>query len=736
LSFVGDTGTGFYWSSDGTIMYTSNNSSRLRIGGTNVRVYSPLMIQVGAVGAPALHFNGDVTTGIYQVSADGDIDFASGGVHAATLNAAGLTLAGKILVADGLKASPAFTFANSTDTGIYLSADHVWRFVSGGKDQMEVNASSVKMYDEVILVQGTLEKAAITFGISDLNTGLYQATGGDGDVDFSSAGVHAATLNDTSLTLAGIVVADQGSVTTPSYSFAQELNSGLYWNSTALHPIMAVQGQNVVWYTVSNVSVRKPLNVVYGTVGTPGINFGVDTNTGLYHSGTDDDDIHFASGGAYLATLGASNGFEMVYTTSGTGDLSSYGLTVVATRQGADDYLAGIKVEGRNGGTGGLADLLYLEMMSDSGSFSSGLRIKNSHAANNLALGVTVYSAGGSITTAFDASDTEIGAAIAIGANNITTAATTISSTELDVLDGGIALNEIADPTGATSITLNNTEYFSMTSNQTSAGTAFTFRSNKSPGSTANVNAFLFYIDNEGASGTHNGFLVQNLDSSTDRGIQTAFEIDHAENNAVMVRALYIRGTSTGLITTAIDVADPEIVTAINIGDNTFDTTSTVIAAASFDAVFGGADSPADAQHTHVEPIAEYTGALDTDDECLLPISNGIVSHTTNICSHTSSFWYAPKDFTITELVSSIRVASNAGYGCILQITMDDVDSGTAQVIATSAAAGTVTRTVQDIDVAEGVALKIQALDGADALICDAGTNPRFQVNIYGYYTE
>jgi fibronectin-binding autotransporter adhesin len=60
----------------------------------------------------------------------------------------------------------------------------------------------------------------------------------------------------------------------------------------------------------------------------------------------------------------------------------------------------------------------------------------------------------GTITTAIDLSDAEIGTALAIGANNITTAATTVASTELDLLDGGVTLGELTDSGTLTATTV------------------------------------------------------------------------------------------------------------------------------------------------------------------------------------------------------------------------------------------------------------------------------------------
>jgi hypothetical protein len=68
-------------------------------------------------------------------------------------------------------------------------------------------------------------------------------------------------------------------------------------------------------------------------------------------------------------------------------------------------------------------------------------------------IALKVQSAAGTITTAIDVSDAEIDTAIAIGSNDITTGATTISSAELDRLDGKDAALVDTNDAVATAIT-------------------------------------------------------------------------------------------------------------------------------------------------------------------------------------------------------------------------------------------------------------------------------------------
>ena len=144
----------------------------------------------------------------------------------------------------------------------------------------------------------------------------------------------------------------------------------------------------------------------------------------------------------------------------------------------------------------------------------------------------------------------------------------------------------------------------------------------------------------------------------------------------------------------------------------------------------------ANAQHVHAELLFVYSGTLDADDECLYPQFNNLSNVLTVVCSNVAMPVIAPKAFYVTEIAVAVEIASTAGYGCIVQPTVDDIDAGTPLTMSTDMAASTSERQTTGFAVAEDAELKIQVLDGAGALVCDAGTNPRLAVSVFGYWTN
>ncbi|MBX4191698.1 MAG: hypothetical protein KW804_02790, partial [Candidatus Doudnabacteria bacterium] len=69
------------------------------------------------------------------------------------------------------------------------------------------------------------------------------------------------------------------------------------------------------------------------------------------------------------------------------------------------------------------------------------LLVTNDDTNQALPIGLNVTSAAGSITTAIDVSDSDIGTAFAIGSNDVTVGGNTLSSAEFGALDGGITLS-------------------------------------------------------------------------------------------------------------------------------------------------------------------------------------------------------------------------------------------------------------------------------------------------------
>jgi hypothetical protein len=66
--------------------------------------------------------------------------------------------------------------------------------------------------------------------VGDADTGLFQETQGDNDIDFASGGTLAATLDSTQLILTGVYKAPAGTAAAPSYTFTADPDTGI-WNA-------------------------------------------------------------------------------------------------------------------------------------------------------------------------------------------------------------------------------------------------------------------------------------------------------------------------------------------------------------------------------------------------------------------------------------------------------------------------------------------------------------------------
>jgi|GEM_PF-5153399 len=130
--------------------------------------------------------------------------------------------------------------------------------------------------------------------------------------------------------------------------------------------------------------------------------------------------------GAYGSgnTLTTTNGRDITITLDDTATDSNYNVNIIADNT--------FSISRNNGSSSEVpAQILLIENLDTDLTITNGLLIN--------------VATGGVITDAIDVSDAQIANAINIGANNIVTAAKTLASTELDILDSGITLSELTD---------------------------------------------------------------------------------------------------------------------------------------------------------------------------------------------------------------------------------------------------------------------------------------------------
>ncbi|MEK7573542.1 MAG: MerR family DNA-binding transcriptional regulator [Patescibacteria group bacterium] len=124
--------------------------------------------------------------------------------------------------------------------------------------------------------------------------------GGGGDIFTASAsGTTKFTISN-----AGQITSVAGSASVPSYSFAGDTDTGVYWQAANTIGFSAGGGKT---FEVSTGAITS--EVVHwfadGTVSAPSLTFENDTNTGIYLSGT--DEFAFSGGGSSMAVFGLTN---------------------------------------------------------------------------------------------------------------------------------------------------------------------------------------------------------------------------------------------------------------------------------------------------------------------------------------------------------------------------------------------------------------------------------------------
>jgi len=337
------------------------------------------------------------------------------------------------------------------------------------------------------------------------------------------------------------------------------------------------------------------------------------------------------------------------------------------------------------------------------------LVLDNADITEAVVTALEITSAAGTITTAIDVSDAEIGTALAIGSNDITTSGgTIITSTELDIVDSGIVLSELTstgnlalsvgaseglsgggltDCNNATTSKLlwdSATNKFSCGADQNSGGSsvwsdldtptgvlsvahaefATTFTWNTADTAAA-FDGITLALTNDATTdaNTQRVLVVQNNEAGGTTDTERLVWLNNADTTEAVVTALEIT-SEAGTITTAIDVSDGEIGTALSAGPNTIAITTGTIGSNStsvidfedFDVTADGlitVANDADGVALTVTPSVGTTTAID--------VSDGNITNAISIGANA----IAGTNFDVTEAGAITGVSLDAGSGTI-----------------------------------------------------------------------
>lgn len=205
-------------------------------------------------------------------------------------------------VSGGSQSAPSYSFSGDSNTGIFNAAADQIGLTTGGLNRVLVTTNGMQLVNgSVLLAASVKDSTNFDFlGSSGTNALLAQGSG------WTQTRIHAGGAATIIATPSQAWFTD-GLVGTPGISFSNDNDTGFYRVTTNAFAAVANGARSAV-FTQGVVSLQD------GSLTTPGLNFDNDSNTGLYRSGA--DTINLVAGGVAVFTgdsgnvhLGNSSGY-------------------------------------------------------------------------------------------------------------------------------------------------------------------------------------------------------------------------------------------------------------------------------------------------------------------------------------------------------------------------------------------------------------------------------------------
>ena len=316
FSWDGDPNTGFRRLGADNIGVVVGANVVMDIQNVAIGIPRPIYSLDGTAGAPSYSFATDTDLGMYSGGV-GFINFSVGGVDRFIVSAGANYSRVRILNADGTTGAPSITFESDLDTGIHLQGADNMRITAGGVDVWGFGTvAGTPLNQPFGAIQGVIDGTAATPLYSfnnDPDTGVYRS--GTNSLGFSSAGVRVA---ETTPGQFGVV---DGSAASPAMTFITDPDTGIY-RFGANQIGFAAGGVVSAVIRTTDLSMLVPIVVQDGTVGAPSYSFANQSNTGLYRIGA--SSIGMSLGGVLLAGFGITLGAGIGSISGAAASTSSY----------------------------------------------------------------------------------------------------------------------------------------------------------------------------------------------------------------------------------------------------------------------------------------------------------------------------------------------------------------------------------------------------------------------------
>lgn len=290
----------------------------------------------GTVGAPAVAFSSEHSTGLYRVGSN-QFGFAVGGTNLLTLtnglHPRSIIGIGQFSVPDGTVALPSYTFESEQSTGFYKSATNQISVAIGGAQVLLIGNNILQALGSLrfAAVDGSASGPSITFASSFDTMGFFRKAANS--LGFSTSSTEVGSISaaglwtigasggtqthvvNGNLSVTGTIISsgsavelEDGTVSAPSLSFVNEPNTGIFRPSGGTIGFTVLGGEKL---QINPTSIQAIVQFAAPTSPSPGYAFIGDLTTGVALGGG--NALHLVQGGVVQLRL---NGSSISTTTS------------------------------------------------------------------------------------------------------------------------------------------------------------------------------------------------------------------------------------------------------------------------------------------------------------------------------------------------------------------------------------------------------------------------------------